>query len=82
MVVNDVVEEHTADPAKVTVDGGESTLDKGPSLRLVVVDLGVVVVKVGNGHYFFHTYMVSLIESVGPLAGVIFFVDKYLPSQW
>lgn len=50
MVVNDVVEQHTANPAKVTVNGSESTLDVGPGLRLVVVNLGVVVVEVSDGN--------------------------------
>lgn len=53
VVVNDVVEKHTADPAKVAVNGSEGTLDKGPGLSIVVVDLGVVVVEVGDGHYSF-----------------------------
>lgn len=50
MVVDDVVEEHTANPAKVTVNGSESALDVGPGLRLVVVNLGVVVVEIGDGN--------------------------------
>lgn len=49
VVVDDVVEEHTADPAKVAVNGSESALDVSPGARLVVVHLGVVVVEVGDG---------------------------------
>lgn len=49
VVVNDVVEKHTTNPAKVTVNGGEGALDVGPGFRLVVVNLGVVVVKVSDG---------------------------------
>lgn len=49
VVVDDVVEEHTANPAKVTVNGSESALDVGPGLGLIVVNLRVVVVEVGDG---------------------------------
>lgn len=52
MVINDVVEEDAANPAEVAVNCGESTLDIGPGLRLVVVHLGVVVVEVGDGNCF------------------------------
>lgn len=50
MVINDVVEQNTANPAKVTVNRGKSTLDERPGLSIVVVHLGVVVVEVGDGH--------------------------------
>lgn len=49
VVVDNVVEQHTANPAKVAVNGGEGALDVGPRLGLVVVHLGVVVVEVGDG---------------------------------
>lgn len=50
VVIDNVVEKYTADPAEVTVNRGEGSLDKGPSLSFVVVNLGVVVVEVGDGH--------------------------------
>lgn len=49
MSVDDAVEQVAADPAKVTVDGSQSTLDESPALRVVVVDVGVVVVQVSDG---------------------------------
>ena len=48
VLVNDAVEEVLANKAKVTVDGGESTLDEGPALGVKVVDVGVVVMEVGD----------------------------------
>lgn len=50
VVGDDVVEQVSANPAKVAVDGGKRALDVGPRLGLVVVHLGVVVVEVGDGH--------------------------------
>lgn len=75
MVVNDVVEEHTADPAKVTVDGRESTLDVGPGARLVVVHFRVVVVEVGDGDYLSRS--VFLWSPQKQVLGI-----WYVPSQW
>ncbi len=49
VVLDNVVEEVAADKAKVTVDGGQSALDKGPALSLKVGDVGVGVVQVGDG---------------------------------
>ena len=49
VLVNDAVEEVLANKAKVTVDGSESSLDKGPAVGLKVVDIGVGVVEVGDG---------------------------------
>lgn len=50
VVLNDAVENVTADEAKVTVHGGGSTLDKSPLVGLVVRGLWVGVVKVGDGN--------------------------------
>lgn len=50
MVIDNVVEKDAADPAEVTVNRSEGTLDEGPSLSFIVVNLGVVVVEVGDGH--------------------------------
>lgn len=47
--VDDVVEEVAANPAEVTVDGSKSALDVRPALGVVVMDLGVIVVKIGDG---------------------------------
>lgn len=47
---DDAVEEVLVDPAKVAVDGGKGTLDVGPVVGVVVVDVGVSVVQVGNGN--------------------------------
>lgn len=49
MVLDDAVEQMTSNKTKLAVDGGQSTLDKGPALGLVVRHLHVVVVQVGNG---------------------------------
>lgn len=49
VVLDDVVEEVAADEAKVTVDGGQGALDKGPALGVKVGDVGVGVVQVGDG---------------------------------
>lgn len=47
--VDDVVEEVAANPAEVTVHSGKSALDVCPALGVVVVNLGVVVVEIGDG---------------------------------
>lgn len=51
MVLDDAVEEMTADKAKVAVDGGEGAFDEGPALGLKVVDIRVSVVEIGDGNY-------------------------------
>ena len=48
---NDAVKEVAINPTKVTINGGESTLDKGPAVAAVMVDRGVVVVQIGDGNY-------------------------------
>jgi len=50
MCVDDAVEEVAADPAKVSIHGGECPFDKGPVLGIKVMDLRVSVVEVGNGN--------------------------------
>lgn len=41
------LEDVLVNEAKVTINGSESTLDVGPVLGVVVVNVGVSVVKVG-----------------------------------
>ena len=48
--LDDVVEQVTADPAKVAVNGCQGTLDVGPALGVVVVDIRVVVVQVSDSN--------------------------------
>lgn len=50
VVVNDLVEEVTADESKSSVDGGKGTLDEGPGLLVVVGNIGVSVVQVSDGN--------------------------------
>lgn len=50
MSSDDAVEEVTVDPAKVTVNRRQRTLDECPAVLVVVLDIGVVVVQVGNGN--------------------------------
>ena len=50
VVLDDAVEEVTAGEAKVPINGGQSALDKGPVLGIVVGDLHVGVVQVGDGN--------------------------------
>jgi hypothetical protein len=51
VVLNDAVEEVAADEAKLAVDGGQSSLDKGPVLGIIVRHIDVGVVQVGDGNY-------------------------------
>jgi uncharacterized membrane-anchored protein len=48
VVVNDFVEEVASDEAESTVDGTKGTLDEGPSVLIVMRNVRVGVVKVGN----------------------------------
>jgi hypothetical protein len=50
VLLDDAVEEVLANETELAVNGGESTLDIGPALSGVVRDIGVVVVKVGDGN--------------------------------
>lgn len=47
--LDDAVEEISANEAKVTINGRESTLDKGPVLGIKMREVGMCVMKVGNG---------------------------------
>lgn len=51
MKLDDAVEEVLADPAELTIDSSQSTLDEGPVLGVVVRNLNVSVVEVSNGNY-------------------------------
>jgi len=48
--LNDAVEQVSANEAEVPIDGRESTLDKGPVLGIKMREIGMRVMKVGNGH--------------------------------
>jgi hypothetical protein len=50
VVLNNAVEEVAADKAKLAVNSGQSTLDKGPVLGIIVRHLHVSVVKVSDGN--------------------------------
>lgn len=50
--VDDAVEEVAADKTKVAVDRSKRTLDKGPAVGLEVVDVGVRVMEIGDGHCY------------------------------
>lgn len=52
VMVNDVMEEMTANKAEITVNGGEGALDKGPAVGFEVGDIRVGVVQVGDGDCF------------------------------
>ena len=49
VVVDDLVEEVTADEARGAVNGGQRPLGVGPSVGRVVRDVGVGVLEVGDG---------------------------------
>lgn len=49
VVLNDAVEQVATNEAEFSVHSCEGALDKGPVLSLVVGDLHVSVVEVGNG---------------------------------
>jgi hypothetical protein len=51
MGVDDTVEQVAADEAKVSVSGCERTLDEGPVLGIIMRQLRVVVVQVGDSDY-------------------------------
>lgn len=51
MMLDDTVEEMTANEAKVAIDSGQSTLHKGPVLSLEMGDISMSVVKVGNSDW-------------------------------
>lgn len=59
VVVDDLVEKVTANEAKSSVDGGKGTLDEGPGLLVVVGNLGVSVVQVGDGNCRYIRYLCS-----------------------
>lgn len=50
MVLNNAVEKVTANESEITINSGQSTLDKGPVLGIKVRDVDVGVVEVGNGN--------------------------------
>ena len=50
VVLDDAVEEMASSEAKVSVHGGQSALDEGPGLGIVVGDLHVGVVQIGDGN--------------------------------
>lgn len=50
MGINDAMEQMAADPAKVSINSSQSTLDIGPALCVVVMDIRVVVVQVSDGN--------------------------------
>jgi hypothetical protein len=51
MLLDDAVEDVLADEAKVAVNGGQGALDEGPAVLVVVGNLGVVMVEVGDGDW-------------------------------
>lgn len=53
MVINNLVEEVTADEASGAVDGSQGTLGVGPGFGGVVGDFGVSVLEVGDGNCIF-----------------------------
>lgn len=68
--LDDAVEEVLANPAKLAVDSGQSALHESPVLGVVVGDLNVGVVEVGDSNCSWlalpkHQFLVF-----------------YLPSQW
>lgn len=48
--LDDAVEDVTANEAEVTVDGGASTTDEVPDIRVVVGESGISVLEVGDGN--------------------------------
>lgn len=50
MLLDDTVEEVLANESEVAVNGGQGTLDESPAVLVVVVDVRVVVVEVGDSN--------------------------------
>jgi hypothetical protein len=49
VMLNNAVEQVAANEAELSVDGGQSTLDKGPVLGVIVRHLHVGVVQISDG---------------------------------
>jgi hypothetical protein len=62
VVLDDAVEEVTANEAKLPVDRGEGALNEGPAARLVVRDLKVSMVQVGDGHCNLSVNHISMLK--------------------
>ena len=73
VVLDDAVEKVTANEAKLPVDRGEGALNEGPAARLVVRDLEVSVVQVGDGHCNLLVNHISKLKIS---------IRSYSPSQW
>lgn len=71
VVVDDVVKEVAADPAEITVNGGEGALNKGPALGLEVRDVGVGMVEIGDGNQ----------PVVNPHVGLDVHEENHLPAD-
>lgn len=50
MVINDLVEEVAANEAKSSVNSTKGTLDEGPRILIVVRNIRMSVVQIGNGN--------------------------------
>lgn len=50
VLLDDTVEEVLANESEVAVNGGQGTLDESPTVLVVVVDVRVVVVEVGDSN--------------------------------
>lgn len=50
MVINDLVEEVAANEAESSVNSTKGTLDEGPRILIVVRNIRMSVVQIGNGN--------------------------------
>lgn len=51
MIINDLVEEVASNEAESSVNSTKGTLDKGPRILIVMRDIRMSVVQIGNGNY-------------------------------